>query len=327
LKAFQRILIAASFVVGVHAAGGRSASAQTPATISLRIDNDAFDFWMLPWNRPDEEYSSGVHITYDGGDAPWWSRAALSSMARCAVTTRDCRTGRAEIGQDLYTAATSANAPQPAPGSRPNAGWLYVSETARSLHGSRSDELSVSLGVTGPPSLGEYTQSLAHRAAPAFNRPSDWTDQVRFEPGVIVRYEQRRVIGSGAGRLIGFDFIPRIAATVGNVSTAGEIGFQARTGWHLRHPWLPTNGPFEFALIGGVSGRAVARDLFLDGNTFNPGRHVGHEPFVGTGELGVQIRFRALSLTYRGVNNTRSYSAGPKWHPWASVVGGVTFDR
>ena len=84
-------------------------------------------------------------------------------------------------------------------------------------------------------------------------------------------------------------------------------------------------GPLEIALTGGISARAVARDLFLDGNTFRDGPHVGHETFVGSGEIGVQMRFRALSLAYRAVSDTRSYAAGPKWHPWASMVGAVTF--
>jgi len=300
--------------------------AQTPRTVSLRIDNDAFDFWMLPWNRPDEEYSSGVHITYDGGHAPLWSRRFLCQMPACLTANRECRTGRAEIGQDLYTPATSKTNPVPAPGSRPNAGWLYVSQTARSLRPSRSDELTLTFGVTGRPSLGKFTQTIAHSAAPTFNRPSDWSYQVGFEPGVMARYEQRRRIGQD-DRAIGFDVVPRFVLTAGNVSTAAEIGVQTRTGWHLRHPWLPQDGPIEFALIGGVSARAVVRDLFLDGNTFRDGPHVGHETFVGSGEIGVLMRFRALSLAYRAVNDTRSYSAGPKWHPWASIVGGVTFGR
>jgi len=308
------------------AAPASAAGAQTPRTITLRIDNDAFDFWMLPWNRPDEEYSSGVHITYDGGDAPWWARPFLGQSQACTTSSRECRMGRAEIGQDLYTPATSKTNPVPAPGSRPNAGWLYVSQTARSLRASRSDELTLTFGVTGRPSLGKFTQTIAHNAAPTFNRPSDWSDQVGFEPGLAVRYEQRRRVGLD-DRAIGFDVVPRFALTAGNVSTAAEIGVQTRTGWHLRHPWLPRDGPIEIALIGGVSARAVARDLFLDGNTFGDGPHVGHEIFVGSGEVGVLIRFRALSLAYRAVNDTRSYAAGPKWHPWASIVGGVTFAR
>ena len=302
------------------------AVAQTPRTVSLRIDNDAFDFWMLPWNRPDEEYSSGVHITYDGGDAPWWARPLLRSMSACTTSSRECRMGRAEIGQDLYTPATSKINPLPAPGSRPNAGWLYLSQTARSLRYARSDEFTLNLGVTGRPSLGKFTQTLAHSMAPTFNRPSDWSGQVGFEPGVVARYEQRRRIGTD-DRALGFDLIPRLALSAGNVYTGAEVGVQTRTGWHLRHPWLPREGPLELTLTGGISARAVARDLFLDGNTFRDGPHVGHEIFVGSGELGLQMRFRALSLAYRAVNDTRSYAAGPKWHPWASIVGGVTFGR
>jgi len=100
-------------MVMVVAASASVAVAQTPRTVSLRIDNDAFDFWMLPWNRPDEEYSSGVHITYDGGDAPWWSRRFLRQSQACTTSSRECRMGRAEIGQDLYTPATSKNNPVP----------------------------------------------------------------------------------------------------------------------------------------------------------------------------------------------------------------------
>jgi hypothetical protein len=296
------------------------AVAQTPQTITLRIDNDAFDFWMLPWNRPDEEYSSGVHITYDGGDAPWWSRRMLRQLVPCTTSNRDCRMGRAEIGQDLYTPATSKSNPFPAAGSRPNAGWLYLSQTARSLRRTFR-RAHLTLGVTGGPSLVHADPRSQRRADVQSSERLDRTGY--FRPASSSKYE------CGAARLddraIGFDVIPRMSVTAGNVSTNAEVGVQTRTGWHLRHPWLPRDGPLEISLTGGISARAVARDLFLDGNTFSDGPHVGHETFVGSGEIGVQMRFRALSLAYRAVNDTRSYPAGPKWHPWASIVGAVFF--
>ena len=303
----------------------RAAIAQTPSSLTLRVDNDAFDFWMLPWNRPDEEYSSGVHITYEGGDAPWWSRHFIGGSV-CTDRSMSCRSARLEIGQDMYTPARSADSPVAAPGSRRNAGWLYVSQSARALSATRSDELTITLGVTGPPSLGELTQKLAHNAAPSLNRPADWSRQIAFEPGAIIRYEQRwHAVASK--RSIGFDVIPRWAANVGNVSTSGEVGVQTRIGWRLHHPWLPLDGPFSLALVAGVTGRVIARDLFLDGNTFRADRNVGHETFTGSGELGIELRVRHVLLAYRAVNDTRTYANGPKWHPWASMVGGITFDR
>ncbi len=320
MSRLRSILIASLMAAPIGAA-----IAQTPHALSLRVDNDAFDFWMLPWNRPDEEYSSGVHITYDGGDAPRWARALFHGVV-CTRSTPACRTSSVEIGQDLYTPARSAESPIPQPGSRPNAGWLYLSQTARSLRSNRSDDLTITLGVTGPPSLGEVTQRIAHSVAPSFNRPADWSNQIRFEPGVNARYAQRwRLLISD--RAVGVDVVPHWAANAGNVSTAAEVGFETRIGWHLRHPWLPSSGPFELALTAGVTARAIARDLFLDGNTFTDGVGVGHEPYVGTGEVGVQLHIRRWFLAYRAVNDTRSYAKGPKWHPWASMVGGVTLDR
>ena len=302
-----------------------TAIAQTPSSLTLRVDNDAFDFWMLPWNRPDEEYSSGVHITYEGGDAPWWSRRFIAGGV-CTTRRAPCRAQRLEIGQDMYTPARSADNPVAAPGSRRNAGWLYVSQGARALRAARSDELTVTLGVTGPPSLAELTQKLAHNAAPSLNRPADWSGQIAFEPGVIVRYEERwRAVISD--RSVGIDVIPRWAANAGNVSTAAELGLQTRIGWRLRHPWLPENGPVSVAFVAGASGRAVARDLFLDGNTFRSSHDVGHEIFVGSGEVALELRASRFLLAYRAVNETRSYANGPRWHPWASMVGGITFDR
>ena len=322
----RRALAATLLAMAVPLGAAIAQSAPLPHTLSLRTDNDAFDYWMLPWNRPDDEYTSGVHITYGGGDAPWWSRSFLSGDSACTTHSRACRSASAELGQDIYTRDATLSDPPVVDRSRPSAGWLYLSQSARSLHEDRAGELTLTLGVTGPPSLARFTQQLAHSAAPTFNRPTDWSRQIDFEPGAIVRFEERWRASTSVGAL-GFDIIPRGAASIGNVLTAAEMGVQMRTGWRLPHPWLPESRSASLAFLGGISGQAVARNLFLDGNTFRSGPRVGHETFVGSGEVGIELRYRALSLAYRAVSDSRAYDAGPKWHPWASMVGGVTFDR
>jgi hypothetical protein len=304
-----------------------AAISQSPRTVTLRVDNDAFDFWMEPWNRPDDEYSSGVHITYDGGGAPAWYRAGGADRQPCIVHAPHCSTERVEIGQDIYTPATSHDSPLPAPNARPSAGWLYVSQTARRLDESTSDELSLTFGVTGPPSLASVTQRLAHAAAPKFNRPTDWSRQIQFEPGVIARFERRMYVLDGSLGPLGADLVPLGAAALGNVRTSAELGFTTDVGWKLRHPWLPSGLAPEIALFGGTTGEAVARDLFLDGNTFRRGPRVGHEPFVVSGNVGARVRYQWLMLEYRVESDSRAYAAGPTWHPWASMIGGVTFGK
>lgn len=299
------------------------AAAQSPRTFSLRADNDAFDFWMLPWNRPDDEYTSGVHIDVDGGEAPWWARHALAGLQACTTKSTACRSSRSEIGQDIYTPLVPVGGTA-STGDRPNAGWLYVSQSAMSLTTDRSDALTFSLGVTGPPSLARFTQHLAHDAGPAFNRPTDWSRQIAFEPGVIARFEHDARFATPSDVPLGFEVVPDVGASLGNVLTAADAGARVRFGWRMSHPWLPPTRETGFDLLAGISGRAVARDLFLDGNTFQNGPRVGHEPFVASGQLGVEVHARGVALGYRAVSDSRAFRGGPKWHPWGSLVASVT---
>lgn len=298
------------------------ASAQSVHTFSMRADNDAFDFWMLPWNRPDREYTSGVHLTYDGGDAPWWARHVLAGQP-CTAASRACRTSRLEIGQDIYTPLVTTG-DSAAATDRPNAGWLYLSESARSLTVDRSDELTISVGVTGPPSLARLTQHIAHDVGPAYNRATDWSRQIGFEPGVIARFEHDVRLATPTDAPLGAELVPRVSASVGNVITAADVGARVRFGWRMSHPWLPPARDIGFDVLAGASARAVARDMFLDGNTFRDGPRVGHEPFVESGELGFEIHARGIALGYRAVSDSRAFRAGPKWHPWGSMVGSIT---
>lgn len=290
--------------------------------LTLRIDNDAFDFWMQPWNRPDEEYTSGVHITWSGGDAPRWARPALRTRTPCAVGATSCRSGHTEIGQDIYTPSISVGSDSAAPNSRPNGGWLYLEQGASALSASDATELSIAAGVTGDPSLARFTQRIAHQAAPEFNRPTDWSRKIGFEPGAIVTVAHRRraVLLDDA---IGLDLVPRVSVSAGNIRTNAETGLRLRGGLGLSHPWLPTAPHVEVSFLAGAYGKAIARDIFLDGNSFASSPRVGHEPFVGGGEAGVTLRYGPFEASYRAVSETRAWSGGPKWHPWSSLVGSV----
>ena len=192
----------------------------------------------------------------------------------------------------------------------------------------RSDEVTIAVGVTGPPSLARVTQQAAHSVAPEFNRPTDWTRQIGFEPGTIVQYEQRRRLAALEAGSFGFDILPSMKISAGNVLTAAEIGFQSRVGWNIGHPWLPRSEALGITLVTGASERAVARDIFLDGNTFErPACASATSRSCNRAKRASSFAIVRFSLTYRAVSSTRAYVVGPKWHPWASIVGGITFDR
>jgi hypothetical protein len=64
---------------------------------------------------------------------------------------------------------------------------------------------------------------------------------------------------------------------------------------------------FGWYLFAGIEGRAVARNIFLDGNTFRDSRNVDKEPLVGDLQYGIAITWRNLRLGYTHVLRTREF--------------------
>src|SRR5262249_6740024 len=156
------------------------------------------------------------------------------------------------------------------PGTRPNAGWLYYTDELRRENPSSGESLQLTFGVTGPPSLGSYMQARAHAFAPRLNRPIDWSSQIQFEPGVIVRYQPQQMLRSAEAGRFGAQLLPSASVSVGNVLTEATGAVQARLGFQLDQPWRlaqQATAP-ELAVYASATGHAIAHDMFLDGNTF-----------------------------------------------------------
>ena len=113
----------------------------------VRADNDAFDFWQAPWYRPDEEYTSGVRAQLDYAGYSWWGRALHGPAEPCHPGSEHCSSRTYAFGQRIYTSALQVGDTVAPPGSRPNAGWLYLEEATRVATRSSLVESSVTIGV------------------------------------------------------------------------------------------------------------------------------------------------------------------------------------
>ena len=315
------------WATALAAVGAVGADAQG-RTVRLQLDNDAYNFWLPPDKRTDEEYTNGVRLLVDGGESQWWASGLWRSVPGCAARRGkgECRTSRWWIGQDIYNGRRDDRQKYFVEGSRPNAGWLYYGGSLSRADDVRLTRVELTLGVTGPPSLAQAAQQFAHDLAPELNRPIDWSTQIAFEPGAIVGGTiARRAMASAAG--IDFEVVPSLAGSAGNVLTEVRGGVRARVGVGLGSPWIPpTTGAAEVALLAGYTGRAVARDLFLDGNTFRDGPRVGHEPIVGERELGVSMRWRRFGLEFVSTRRTPAYR-GAESHTWSSMRGTLDLHR
>ncbi|RZA15494.1 MAG: lipid A deacylase LpxR family protein [Lysobacteraceae bacterium] len=139
---------------------------------------------------------------------------------------------------------------------------------------------------------------------------------------MVINYERAWKIIPPQSFLGGiFDIEPHYGFAVGNVYDYASAGAMARFGFNLPkdygpmriQPSLPGSDYFEpTADIGayvfaGVDGRAIARNLFLDGNSFESSRSVSKMNLVGDITLGAAVTFRAFRLAFSHVIRSREY--------------------
>jgi hypothetical protein len=282
-------------------------------TLSLLFENDLF-------YKTDRDYTNGVELSYTASvhDTPS-SFVDLARLLPFFAASGDVRTSYV-LGQNIYTPNNLALR-NPPPTARPYAGFLYGGIGLADDTGSRLDQIELQIGVIGPASLAADTQIFVHKI---FNdrEPMGWSTQLRDEPGVVLTYSRNlKLLPRQSFLGLNFDLEPHFGAAVGNVFDYANAGAMARIGINIPddygplriEPSLPGSGFFEATgpiggyVFVGVDGRAIARNLFLDGNTWERSRSVSKNVFVGDLELGAAITFDFMQITFTHVFRTKEY--------------------
>lgn len=297
-------------------AAGPAAASDRDGTLSLVWENDLF-------SQKDRHYTNGLQALWVPNDAapPAWALRA-ARLLPWFPAAGEVRHGYA-LGHSMFT-ANDISLVEPPPGEPPYAGWLYGSLGLSAWNGRQADQLTLTLGVVGPAALGEQGQKFVHKVTGSED-PRGWDTQLENEPGVVLTYQRSwrgEAVAVGGKR---FDFTPHAGGALGNVYTYANAGFTLRYGRRLPRDDAPLRvqpGPpgaglyvagddFGWYLFAGVDGRAVARNLFLDGNTFEDSRSVDKEPFVADLQIGVALTWRGARLSYAQVLRTREYDHQP----------------
>ncbi len=289
-------------------------SQDSRGTLSIIFENDIFQ-------NTDRHYTNGVGVIWmpEQKEQPEWVYS-LIDMVPWMPKQGQMRHGYM-FGQNMYT-PRDIRLTDPPLNERPYAGWLYGTlgvgmETDREL-----DVLTLTLGVVGPASLAEETQKLVHELTGS-DEPMGWETQLGNELGVVATY-QHSWRQAETCTLMGFeaDLTPHFGGALGNVYTYANAGLTVRWGRRLPNdygppriqPSAPGSGIFTpgdrfgWYLFAGVEGRAVARNIFLDGNTFSDSRSVDKEVLVGDVQLGAVMSWKTMRLAYTHVMRSREYS-------------------
>ena len=303
------------------------AQAEEAERFTVLEENDSIYF------NSDKHYTQGLRLSDLGPDlgsqSGWNSLFDLASdiapiFSEGGAATEHNRRYATLLGQSIFTPENLTLKP-PDPRDRPYGGWLYggaslLQETNRNM----LENLELDVGIVGPGALGRQTQNDFHQFI-GVATAKGWSNDIQTEPGVVLTYERLwryALIGDGDN---GVDIVPQLGATVGNVFTYADAGALLRIGKNLRADYGPVrirpalsgtdyfdsdhlDGKLGYYVYAGTQGRAVGRNIFLDGNSFRPSASVDKNIFVADFEVGLSVFWSsAWRLNVSGVRRTPEF--------------------
>ena len=283
-------------------------------TISIVYENDWVDAGR------DRNYTNGIRLSYMSGTAPTDGLSKLISkhlMGEDADTVR--RYGFA-LGHSLFT-PNNISTSEPLPDEHPYAAWLYGEYSYLISRRDLVDQVSIQIGMVGPSAGGEWIQNEIHQLIGG-DPVLGWSNQIKDEPGFVLSYDRRyRALWESDFFGLGVDVTPSVGMSLGNVQTNLRAGAMARFGVGLRSDYGPPRirpslagagyftpqSDFSWYLFGGVEGRAVAHDIFIDGSLFRDGPGLDSSDFVTDLQAGIAFQYAETQFAFTYVERSPEF--------------------
>jgi lipid A 3-O-deacylase len=329
------LLAGAAALVAPGFAHAEDRPAEEKGVLSLVVENDSLS------SGADRNYTSGIKIAYVSPSEalPDWLRGA-GGFTR-ALSGAEPKFWGAAFGQSIFTPEDIQANPAPAD-QHPYAGYLYgqimvaAEEDAPAGRAPRyMDTYELEFGLIGPSALGEQSQRGIHQILGAPD-PQGWDSQLKDEFVFAGSFDRRwrayRAYIDVPGGLE-FDLTPNAGVTLGTLRTEARVGVAARIGYRIDNDYGPprvrpslagvehfAGGPLSWSIFAGVQGRAVARDLFLDGNTFEDSPSVDRIPYVGDLQVGFAVSGGDWRLAYTYVTRTEEFETQPTQQDFGALA-------
>jgi hypothetical protein len=288
-------------------------------TFTFEFENDFF-------STTDRHFTHGTKLNYVTNErAPGINDPIAMAAAYVPFFPKNARARASySLGQNMYT-PSDITREELLPNDRPYAGWLYAGFglVAENPEKNRIDNLEIDIGVVGPWSKADKTQKQWHRWFD-YDDPKGWDNQIKNEPGIIILFErQQRLAKMDLPMGLEWEFVPSFGFAAGNVMTYASAGATLRIGDDLSvdygppriRPSMPTGGflrrheGFNWYMFAALGGRAVARNIFLDGNTFSDSHSVDKRYLVGDLQAGVAVQYESWRVAYTHILRTKEFDS------------------
>ncbi len=296
----------------------------------------------------DRYYTNGVKVTWIPEQPPRWADQLGDRFCAWEGRTAAKRKVAFSFGQNIYT-PRDIERPELITDDRPYAGWLYAGVGMHDRSARRLDTIEVILGMVGPQSYAREVQTWWHEQVIGLNNtrePRGWDNQLANEFGAVLLRERKwRIYEHRWQNGFGLDCITHLGLAFGNIYTYAGSGGEVRWGFGLpddfgtshsrpagdasgltASEWRYPETPLAVHFFIRADGRGVARNIFLDGNTFADSHSVDRKLFVGDLSAGLNLTIcRGMNLTYTHVYQTREFDQQDLAHIYGSLSLSITY--
>ncbi len=296
-------------------------------TFTVYFENDLFA-------GTDRYYTNGVKLSWTSADLEKYADSRYASPLLPIfklipfINSPDYQKNLAfSLGQNIYTPDNTETSER-LDNDRPYAGWLYLGVGVVWKNADVRNTLTLNIGVVGSWSYAQEAQRIIHEAR-GFDVPQGWDNQLHNELGVVGVYERTWRWPHHEERAgLNWEFLPHAGVALGNVAVYANLGGELRAGFNLPDdfgtagiaPSSTTSTPVERGqaaprakfdlgayLFARADGRAVAHNIFLDGNTFGHSVSVDHKPLVADLTAGVSLNYHSTKITYALTYRTKEF--------------------
>ncbi len=298
-------------------------------TLNLYLENDLF-------GETDRHYTNGIRVScvspdlssyLDDPSLPDWV-STTNRKLRFFHGLKDEedleRNLVISFGQLMFT-PTDKFASELLQDDRPYAGFSYLGFAYHTRDDEQLDSLEMNVGMVGPYSLAEESQNFIHDIR-GIDKFEGWNNQLHNELGLQFVYEHKHRFKLNQ-HWPHQDFIAHSGISLGNVATYINFGGEYRIGWQLPEDFgtaavrpggdnsAPGRGDARYCkrwICGlhafvSLDSRLVARDIFLDGNTFDDSHSVDRRPAVADAAIGFSFLVDGWKISYAKVFRTREF--------------------
>lgn len=220
---------------------------------------------------------------------------------------------------------------------RPYAGYVYIKSGLYQSYKNTLKSLVLQLGLIGPSTNMDSIQKLIHSIIGS-DSPNGWDNQLKNEFIMQVNYSQKHYIPLSSRSAI----TPEYGFELGNAST--KIFAAALYRWGMlsqdygssqidnvtynKIPLSPKKvykNQWSYCFNFSLKGNIIARDIFLDGNTFRDSHSVEKNIFVAEVGYGISINYEKFSIDYLRKHLSKEFKTQDRFPNYGSLIFSYNF--